>query len=122
MIGTSRVIVSALAPGYRLILIDMRGHGASDKPHEAHAYALDRCVGDVVAVMDALARQGAFLELFDRRPDRIRHDQTRRNRLVTGGMHPYACDMDGFCRLFRKGVAEGGAALFLGAAGPTANC
>ncbi|MBO0739173.1 MAG: alpha/beta fold hydrolase [Alphaproteobacteria bacterium] len=58
VIGTSRVIVSALAPGYRLILIDMRGHGASDKPHEAHAYALDRCVGDVVAVMDALARQG----------------------------------------------------------------
>jgi pimeloyl-ACP methyl ester carboxylesterase len=26
--------VEALKPQYRLILIDARGHGASDKPHE----------------------------------------------------------------------------------------
>jgi pimeloyl-ACP methyl ester carboxylesterase len=46
--------VDALRSDYRLILIDARGHGASDKPHDADAYGLDRRVGDVVAVPDAL--------------------------------------------------------------------
>ena len=44
----------ALRTGYRLILIDARGHGQSDKPHEAAAYALRRHAGDVVAVLDDL--------------------------------------------------------------------
>ena len=46
--------VDALRPDYRLILIDARGHGASDKPHDRAAYALDRRVADVTAVLDAL--------------------------------------------------------------------
>src|SRR5258705_11830015 len=46
--------VEALRPDYRLILIDARGHGASDKPHDPDAYVLNRRVADVVAVLDAL--------------------------------------------------------------------
>ena len=46
--------VNALRSDYRLILIDARGHGASDKPHDPDAYALHRRVADVVAVLDAL--------------------------------------------------------------------
>jgi pimeloyl-ACP methyl ester carboxylesterase len=46
--------VSALNPLHRLILIDARGHGESDKPHDAAAYALAEHVGDVLAVLDAL--------------------------------------------------------------------
>jgi pimeloyl-ACP methyl ester carboxylesterase len=39
---------------YRLILIDARGHGASDKPHEPEAYSFPNVTADVVAVLDAL--------------------------------------------------------------------
>jgi pimeloyl-ACP methyl ester carboxylesterase len=46
--------VGALTPDYRLILIDARGHGASDKPHDPDAYALNRRVSDVAAVLDII--------------------------------------------------------------------
>jgi pimeloyl-ACP methyl ester carboxylesterase len=34
--------VDALSRDYRLILIDARGHGTSDKPHDPDAYLLNR--------------------------------------------------------------------------------
>ncbi len=34
--------IEALKPNYRLILIDARGHGSSDKPHDPDAYVLNR--------------------------------------------------------------------------------
>ena len=46
--------VDALKPNYQLILVDARGHGASDKPHDPAAYTLPLHVGDVIAVLDAL--------------------------------------------------------------------
>ena len=46
--------VDALKADYQLILVDARGHGASDKPHNSAAYALPLRVGDVLAVLDAL--------------------------------------------------------------------
>jgi pimeloyl-ACP methyl ester carboxylesterase len=46
--------VHALKPDYQLILIDARGHGASDKPHDANAYGLQWMVEDVIAVLDTL--------------------------------------------------------------------
>jgi pimeloyl-ACP methyl ester carboxylesterase len=39
---------------YQLILIDARGHGRSDKPHESDAYRLRNFVNDTVAVLDDL--------------------------------------------------------------------
>lgn len=39
---------------YRLVLIDARGHGRSDKPHEFDAYMLRNYVNDTVAVLDDL--------------------------------------------------------------------
>ncbi len=39
---------------YQLILIDARGHGRSDKPHEPDAYRLKNFVNDAVAVLDEL--------------------------------------------------------------------
>jgi pimeloyl-ACP methyl ester carboxylesterase len=47
--------IDALKPDYRLILIDARGHGASDKPHDRSAYTWPIPVQDVVAVLDHLA-------------------------------------------------------------------
>lgn len=46
--------VEALRGDYRLILLDPRGQGASDKPHDPIVYAFDARVADVVAVLDAL--------------------------------------------------------------------
>ena len=51
--------VAALASDFRLILMDSRGHGSSDKPHDAAAYALELRVADVCAVLDELALERA---------------------------------------------------------------
>jgi pimeloyl-ACP methyl ester carboxylesterase len=41
-------------PDRRLILIDGRGHGRSDKPRHESAYRMDMLVADVLAVLDQL--------------------------------------------------------------------
>jgi pimeloyl-ACP methyl ester carboxylesterase len=51
--------VDALKRAYLVILVDARGHGASDKPHNTSAYAKDRQASDVVAVLDELQIQRA---------------------------------------------------------------
>ncbi|MEZ5739725.1 MAG: alpha/beta hydrolase [Burkholderiaceae bacterium] len=51
--------VEALQPGRQLILLDARGHGASDKPHESSAYGARTMASDMVAVLDALAIEKA---------------------------------------------------------------
>jgi pimeloyl-ACP methyl ester carboxylesterase len=50
----NRGYVGSLKCDYQLILMDARGHGASDKPHEPEAYAMEHQVSDVVAVLDHL--------------------------------------------------------------------
>ncbi|KAA0019400.1 alpha/beta fold hydrolase [Antrihabitans cavernicola] len=51
--------VKALRDSYRLILVDMRGHGRSDKPHDQAAYSRDLIVTDLIAVLDAEAIDSA---------------------------------------------------------------
>jgi pimeloyl-ACP methyl ester carboxylesterase len=46
--------VKALEEQYQVIAIDARGHGRSDKPHEASAYTMELRTGDVAAVLDEL--------------------------------------------------------------------
>jgi pimeloyl-ACP methyl ester carboxylesterase len=46
--------VAALKDDYRLILVDARGHGVSDKPHNPEAYKLEVMVADIIAVLDDL--------------------------------------------------------------------
>lgn len=38
--------------GFRVLGVDQRGHGASDKPHEASAYGMNAFVDDLVTVLD----------------------------------------------------------------------
>jgi len=86
--------VAPLAEKFRVVLLDMRGHGHSDKPHDGAAYALSNLVGDVVAVLDALGAGRAHywgysmggwigLGLLTQRPDRL-------GKVVLGGVQPYA--------------------------------
>lgn len=44
--------VDALAGEFRMILVDARGHGGSDKPHDPGAYRVRHDVADVAAVLD----------------------------------------------------------------------
>ena len=44
--------VKALQEQYRLILVDMRGHGRSDKPHDSDSYAMDLVIGDLLEILD----------------------------------------------------------------------
>ena len=49
-----RGYVAALKANYRLVLIDARGHGQSDKPHEPLSYASEKVSSDIVSVLDDL--------------------------------------------------------------------
>ena len=46
--------VEKLSDDYQLILIDERGHGLSDKPHDPAAYKIEKRTSDIVAVMEYL--------------------------------------------------------------------
>jgi pimeloyl-ACP methyl ester carboxylesterase len=48
-VGWYETLTSA---GYRVVALDFRGHGESDKPHDDSAYG-DKMLGDVLSVMDA---------------------------------------------------------------------
>jgi pimeloyl-ACP methyl ester carboxylesterase len=82
----------ALGERFRLILLDARGHGQSDKPQDPNAYGLDQRVGDVLAVLDALKLpRSHFLgysmggrvgfALAQQAPQRL-------DKLAIGGAHP----------------------------------
>lgn len=103
--------VPALKDDHQLILLDARGHGASDKPHEPEAYALEKRVGDIVAVLDELGiarahyfgySMGGWIGFGAARfaPERFRS-------LIIGGQHPYAQSMAELRQLVRYGVDHG---------------
>ena len=43
-----------LKKDYQLILVDARGHGKSDRPHEPQAYTYDKFASDYVAILNQL--------------------------------------------------------------------
>ncbi len=47
------VIDALIAAGHRVVALDCRGHGTSDKPHDPAAYNGSAMADDVLAVMDA---------------------------------------------------------------------
>ncbi len=101
--------VEALQSDYRLILLDPRGQGESDKPHIPEAYGVDHRVEDVVAVLDAAevdrvrywgysmgGRVGFDLAL--RHPQRV-------SALLLGGTHPAGAPADpALAALLRSGI------------------
>jgi pimeloyl-ACP methyl ester carboxylesterase len=86
-------VVDALREDFTLILIDPRGQGASDKPHNVESYVVGCFVDDIVAVLDSLdadrahflgysmgAQIGFAAGVFA--PDRF-------ISLILGGSHPF---------------------------------
>src|SRR5215472_6580275 len=85
--------VEALKPQYRLILIDARGHGGSDKPHEPNAYDRQRNVEDITTVLDDLGIPRAHYFGYSM-GGRIgfavaRYAPERVRSLILGGGSPY---------------------------------
>lgn len=88
-----------LTDEFRLIYVDHRGHGRSDKPHETEAYAMRLRVADSVAVLDELGIERAHfvgLSWGGRLAFGIgEHVPERVLSLVVVGQQPYAMDPDG---------------------------
>lgn len=86
--------VSSLKDHYQLVLIDARGHGSSDKPHDAASYALPLRVSDVAAVLDDLSIQSAHFWGYSMGGwigfGMAKHAANRVQSLILGGAHPYA--------------------------------
>jgi pimeloyl-ACP methyl ester carboxylesterase len=110
--------VRALRSDYRLVLIDARGHGASDKPHDPDAYLLNRRVADVVAVLDALAIAKALFWGYSMGGwisfGIAKYAKERVRALVIGGQHPYPRSMEPLRQVVRRGIAQGSGAFVTG--------
>ena len=102
--------VSALKDDYRLILLDARGHGASDKPHDPEAHELNKRVADIVAVLDDLGVGQAHFFGYSMGGwigfGVARHAPERFRSLIIGGQHPYAQDMEEMRQLARLGIEK----------------
>jgi pimeloyl-ACP methyl ester carboxylesterase len=110
--------VKALKPDYRLILIDARGHGDSDKPHDPEAYLLNRRVGDVTAVLDALDIATAVYWGYSMGGwigfGMANYAKERVRALVIGGQHPYSRSLVALRQLVQRGIAQGSGAFVAG--------
>ena len=96
-----------LSHDYQLIMLDARGHGASDKPHDPAAYALPLRVGDVTTVLDALNLTQAHFFGYSM-GGRVgfgmaKYAPERLKKLIIGGSHPYAESM----RFLREPLSKG---------------
>lgn len=86
--------VQGLSQNYQLILMDARGHGASDKPHEVEAYQPDLFAGDILAVLDDLGVKKAHYYGYSQGgaigfKSVARYALPRFYSLIIGGMSPY---------------------------------
>ena len=60
--GVNRPLARSLAAhGFRVVLLDLLGHGISDKPHHATQHRMDRYARQVVALLDELNVQRAVV-------------------------------------------------------------
>lgn len=107
--------VEPLSEKYRLILIDARGHGKSDKPHTPEKYSMELMVSDVVTVLDNLNIDKAHFYGYSM-GGRIglaagRYASDRFNSLIIGGNGLSEKDskgeteeLQGYIRIFKQGV------------------
>jgi pimeloyl-ACP methyl ester carboxylesterase len=87
-----------LSDRYRVIMVDGRGHGKSDKPHDPLAYSAAERVKDHIAVLDDLGIEkanywgyssGGVVGFYAAKyaPDRF-------SKVIIGGLDPYPSDHD----------------------------
>jgi pimeloyl-ACP methyl ester carboxylesterase len=110
--GRQSGYVAALKDDFHLILVDARGHGASDKSHNPEAYKLELMVADVIAVLDDLNinkahflgySMGGWISLGT-----AKYAPERLLSLIIGGYGPMnewsTVERNAFLDLFNKGM------------------
>jgi len=92
----------------RLIMIDARGHGKSDKPHQHEAYKLRHFASDIVAVLDHLGIEKANYLGYSMGGwigyGLAKYAPTRLDRLIIGGAHPYGRKFSGARQILELGI------------------
>jgi pimeloyl-ACP methyl ester carboxylesterase len=88
--------VAALRQKCRLILLDARGHGQSDRPHDSGAYQMSLLVSDVLAVLDDAGVDKAHFLGYSM-GGRVgfgiaKYGPERFCSLIIGGSHPYRAE------------------------------
>ncbi|HEX9259196.1 MAG TPA: alpha/beta hydrolase [Acidimicrobiales bacterium] len=95
------VVAALRTAGRRVVSVDARGHGESDKPHDPDRYGEGRMARDLVEVFDALGlteldlvgySMGAIISLVTATTER------RVRRMVIGGVGGAVVDMGGVDR------------------------
>ena len=85
--------VSTLKKDCQLILVDARGHGDSDKPHDPEAYRIELMVKDIISVLDELGLEKAHYMGYSSGGylgfGIAKYAQTRCYSLTLGGTYPY---------------------------------
>jgi pimeloyl-ACP methyl ester carboxylesterase len=109
--------VDRLKDKHRLILIDARGHGESDKPHAVEAYHYRAMVEDVIAVLDDLQIQKSHFWGYSLGGTigfgLAKHYPERIHSLILGGCSPFHEDVpeteppNPVLQAMRTGIIEG---------------
>ena len=90
--------VQELQKDYRLILVDARGHGRSDKPHNPKDYDLKLRVSDILAVIDDLGVEKAHYLGYSMGGrigfGLVKHALDRFHSLMIGGMGADVTNID----------------------------
>lgn len=86
--------VERLQQDHQLILLDVRGRGASDKPHNPEAYSLKLLVDDIVLTLDEMNLKKAHFLGYSMGGwigfGMAKYAPNRLTSLMIGGAHPYA--------------------------------
>jgi pimeloyl-ACP methyl ester carboxylesterase len=110
LVRDSSIATALAADEFRLIYVDHRGLGRSDKPHDPESYAMPLRVADAVAVLDELGIERAhFIGLSwggrlgfgigEHAPERVLS-------LVIGGQQPYAWPNSPLSRIVTEALAR----------------
>ncbi|MGE9010621.1 alpha/beta fold hydrolase [Leptospira interrogans] len=107
--------VDALKDRHQVILIDARGHGKSDKPHDPAAYDLAVRASDVVAVLDDLGHKTSDFFGYSMGGTTTyglaNYFSERIGSVIIGAAHPYAESLQPFRDLFPHDQAALAAAI-----------
>jgi len=109
LVRASPIAQALLVDEFRVIYVDHRGHGRSDKPHDPAAYAMPLRVADAVAVLDALGIERAHF-VGTSWGGRLgfgigEHARERVLSLVIGGQQPYRWPDSPLVRVVTEGLA-----------------
>jgi pimeloyl-ACP methyl ester carboxylesterase len=92
-------LVPLLATLCQLVMVDARGHGRSDKPHDPESYQPWNFTSDILAVLDSLGMKKAGYYGYSMGGaigfhGIARYALTRFDYLILGGMSPYSTEVE----------------------------